>query len=56
MVNPRVIAIAARPEIWQGFAFGCGIDRLAMLKYGWTIFALLRRRSALAAPLRFSRA
>jgi phenylalanyl-tRNA synthetase alpha chain len=19
---------------WQGFAFGCGIDRLAMLKYG----------------------
>lgn len=22
------------PEIWQGFAFGIGIDRLAMLKYG----------------------
>ena len=21
---------------WQGFAFGCGIDRLAMLKYGMT--------------------
>ena len=22
------------PDEWQGFAFGCGIDRLAMLKYG----------------------
>jgi phenylalanyl-tRNA synthetase alpha chain len=22
------------PELWSGFAFGCGIDRLAMLKYG----------------------
>ncbi len=22
------------PDVWQGFAFGCGIDRLAMLKYG----------------------
>jgi phenylalanyl-tRNA synthetase alpha chain len=22
------------PAEWQGFAFGCGIDRLAMLKYG----------------------
>ena len=22
------------PDQWQGFAFGCGIDRLAMLKYG----------------------
>ncbi len=24
------------PDVWQGFAFGCGIDRLAMLKYGMT--------------------
>ena len=22
------------PEKWQGFAFGVGIDRIAMLKYG----------------------
>jgi phenylalanyl-tRNA synthetase alpha chain len=22
------------PNIWQGFAFGMGIDRIAMLKYG----------------------
>jgi phenylalanyl-tRNA synthetase alpha chain len=35
MVHPRVIAnIGLDPDAWQGFAFGCGIDRLAMLKYG----------------------
>ncbi|MGZ2412426.1 phenylalanyl-tRNA synthetase alpha chain [Sphingomonas sp. F9_3S_D5_B_2] len=35
MVHPRVIANAGLdPDQWQGFAFGCGIDRLAMLKYG----------------------
>jgi phenylalanyl-tRNA synthetase alpha chain len=35
MVHPRVIAnMGLDPEEWQGFAFGCGIDRLAMLKYG----------------------
>ncbi len=35
MVHPRVIASCGLdPEQWQGFAFGCGIDRLAMLKYG----------------------
>ena len=35
MVHPRVIAAAGLdPDEWQGFAFGCGIDRLAMLKYG----------------------
>jgi phenylalanyl-tRNA synthetase alpha chain len=35
MVHPRVLAnCGLDPEIWQGFAFGCGIDRLAMLKYG----------------------
>jgi len=35
MVHPKVIAAAGLdPEEWQGFAFGCGIDRLAMLKYG----------------------
>ena len=34
MVHPRVIAnCGLDPEIWQGFAFGVGIDRLAMLKY-----------------------
>jgi phenylalanyl-tRNA synthetase alpha chain len=35
MVHPRVIKnIGLDPDEWQGFAFGCGIDRLAMLKYG----------------------
>ncbi len=35
MVHPRVIeSCGLDPNEWQGFAFGCGIDRLAMLKYG----------------------
>ena len=35
MVHPQVIAnCGLDPGEWQGFAFGCGIDRLAMLKYG----------------------
>jgi phenylalanyl-tRNA synthetase alpha chain len=35
MVHPKVIeSCGLDPEEWQGFAFGCGIDRLAMLKYG----------------------
>jgi phenylalanyl-tRNA synthetase alpha chain len=35
MVHPRVIAnCGLDPDEWQGFAFGCGVDRLAMLKYG----------------------
>jgi len=35
MVHPKVIAATGLdPAEWQGFAFGCGIDRLAMLKYG----------------------
>jgi phenylalanyl-tRNA synthetase alpha chain len=35
MVHRRVIeACGLDPDVWQGFAFGTGIDRLAMLKYG----------------------
>ena len=35
MVHPKVIAACGLdPDEWQGFAFGTGIDRLAMLKYG----------------------
>jgi phenylalanyl-tRNA synthetase alpha chain len=35
MVHPKVLAnCGLDPDVWQGFAFGCGIDRLAMLKYG----------------------
>jgi phenylalanyl-tRNA synthetase alpha chain len=35
MVHPNVLtACGLDPAEWQGFAFGVGIDRLAMLKYG----------------------
>ncbi len=35
MVHPNVLkAGGLNPDEWQGFAFGIGIDRLAMLKYG----------------------
>ena len=35
MVHPNVLhAVGIDPDIYQGFAFGMGIDRLAMLKYG----------------------
>ncbi|WP_095012469.1 phenylalanine--tRNA ligase subunit alpha [Tsuneonella mangrovi] len=34
IVNRRVIEFAGLdPDVWQGFAFGVGVDRLAMLKY-----------------------
>jgi phenylalanyl-tRNA synthetase alpha chain len=35
MVNRKVIEMGGLdPDEWQGFAFGVGVDRLAMLKYG----------------------
>ena len=35
MVHPNVIRnCGLDPDEWQGFAFGVGVDRLAMLKYG----------------------
>jgi phenylalanyl-tRNA synthetase alpha chain len=35
MVHPKVLAAGGiDPNEWQGFAFGMGIDRIAMLKYG----------------------
>jgi phenylalanyl-tRNA synthetase alpha chain len=37
MVNPAVFeAVGYDPEKWTGFAFGMGVERLAMLKYGIT--------------------
>jgi phenylalanyl-tRNA synthetase alpha chain len=36
-VHPNVLrAVGIDPERWQGFAFGMGPDRLAMLRYGLT--------------------
>jgi phenylalanyl-tRNA synthetase alpha chain len=35
MVHPSVLRSGGvDPDVWQGFAFGMGIDRMAMLKYG----------------------
>jgi len=35
MVHPNILRICGLdPDAWQGFAFGLGVDRLAMLKYG----------------------
>ena len=35
MVHPNVLKMAGYdPEVFQGFAFGIGIERVAMLKYG----------------------
>lgn len=35
MVHPNVLgSVGLDPDEWQGFAFGMGIDRVAMLKYG----------------------
>ena len=35
MVHPKVLeATGINPKDYRGFAFGCGIDRMVMLKYG----------------------
>ena len=35
LLNPRVLeAVKLDPNEWQGFAFGFGIERMAMIKYG----------------------
>jgi phenylalanyl-tRNA synthetase alpha chain len=35
LVHPKVISsMGLKPSAWQGFAFGMGLDRLAMLEYG----------------------
>ena len=34
MVHPKVLqAVNIDPDMYQGYAFGLGLDRLAMLKY-----------------------
>jgi phenylalanyl-tRNA synthetase alpha chain len=34
MVHPRVLeATGVDPEAWSGFAFGFGIDRLALMRH-----------------------
>jgi phenylalanyl-tRNA synthetase alpha chain len=42
MVNPRVLEfVGYSPEEFTGFAFGMGIDRIALLKYGINDIRLL---------------
>jgi phenylalanyl-tRNA synthetase alpha chain len=51
MVHPNVLTnCGLDPERYQGFAFGVGLDRLAMLKYGFTDL-----RAFFAADLRWLR-
>ena len=51
MVHPQVIAnCGLDPERYQGFAFGMGLDRITMLKYGITDL-----RDMFAADLRWMR-
>jgi phenylalanyl-tRNA synthetase alpha chain len=34
MIHPQVLRnVGIDPEEWSGFAFGMGLDRVAMLKY-----------------------
>ncbi len=36
MVHPKVLeAVGLDPKEWKGFAFGCGVDRLAIMKYSF---------------------
>jgi phenylalanyl-tRNA synthetase alpha chain len=42
LIHPSVLkAGGVDPETWQGFAFGGGIDRLVMIKYGFTDVRML---------------
>ena len=54
MVHPNVLTnCGIDPDVYQGFAWGMGIDRIAMLKYGMPdLPRLLRERHPLAAALR----
>ena len=42
MVNPKVLTMCGiDPEVYTGFAFGLGLDRLCNIKYGITDIRLL---------------
>ncbi len=43
IVHPNVLRMSGiDPEVYSGFAWGFGLDRLAMLKYGITDVRLFR--------------
>ena len=53
MVHPRVLAnCGIDPREWQGFAWGMGVERIAMLKHGMPDLRPFYERHPLAAPLR----
>ena len=42
MVHPKVLeGCGIDPEVYSGFAFGIGLERIAMLKYGINNIKLL---------------
>ena len=54
MVHPNVLRnCGLDPDEWQGFAFGFGVDRLGMLKYGMPdLRDMFAARRPLAGALR----
>ncbi len=47
MIHPNVLRnCGIDPEIWSGFAFGLGLDRIAMLKFGINNIRLLYENDA----------
>ena len=47
MVHPQVFAnVGYDPEVWTGWAFGFGIERIAMLRYGITDIRLFYENDA----------
>lgn len=54
VVNPNVLrAVGYDPQRWSGFAFGIGVERIAMLRLGRARHpALLRERRALPRAIR----
>jgi hypothetical protein len=56
MVHPNVLrACGIDPDEYQGFAFGMGVDRLGMLKYGMPDLRDMFVRRPLAGALRLQR-
>ena len=53
MVHPNVLRnCGIDPDEYQGFAFGMGLDRIAMLKYGIPDFRASSKPICAGSPLR----
>jgi len=52
MVHPKVLLnVGIDPRRYRGFAFGCGIERLVMLKYGISDLRLFHNGDLIAADV-----